>query len=513
MNRDDAQDAMDTLQDSDPLNNGRRMFLNWGKNVKKVVKRGAGGVSKTSTDWTKEENEVSNPGDGQRSEVLSAAIVQYDPTIHANDAIRVIPPSNLDRFKFISTVAEFVAKDGSILEDKMIETESNNPQFSFLNQHSDDDAVSDEIKMERIFYRWRVYSFSQGDAYDTWRIQPFIMVQPGGRFWIPPPIDPELSAQKKIEVEIEEEQMQMLKQQRRNMIAARRGYTKARSSKDFKPSAAGPVKLTFQQLEEWNEIIQNLCGSKEAICEAMAFCFDNSVAYKHISQLLKEVLSDTRLHVSVETKCARLYLLSDILYNAQQPHVKNAFRFREEIESMAPEVFKCLGQHGDGNAGRITMNKLRLAVKRVLNAWDSWSVYSVHFLKQLEGYFENDDTIAQNYESDTNEGSSKESIGSDTSQIQESIPASTSIWIDTSDRQRFSGKRAKVDKEGDGDVPDITEIDPSTLIDEELDGQSLGSSEIAYSDYGDDNLERTEAMQYYSTVDEGKESESNLHDL
>jgi hypothetical protein len=44
MNRDDAQEAIDAFQERDPLRTGRRMCLRWGKNVKKTVKRGTGGV-------------------------------------------------------------------------------------------------------------------------------------------------------------------------------------------------------------------------------------------------------------------------------------------------------------------------------------------------------------------------------------------------------------------------------------------------------------------------------------
>ncbi len=35
------------------------------------------------------------------------------------------------------------------------------------------------------YYRWRVYSLSQGDSLKTWRASPFQMVM-GGPFWIPP---------------------------------------------------------------------------------------------------------------------------------------------------------------------------------------------------------------------------------------------------------------------------------------------------------------------------------------
>ena len=42
MTRDDAQEAMDAFNEEEVF--GRRMILRWGKNVKKTVKRGTGGV-------------------------------------------------------------------------------------------------------------------------------------------------------------------------------------------------------------------------------------------------------------------------------------------------------------------------------------------------------------------------------------------------------------------------------------------------------------------------------------
>lgn len=35
------------------------------------------------------------------------------------------------------------------------------------------------------YYRWRVYSLSQGDSLQKWRTAPFQMVE-GGPFWVPP---------------------------------------------------------------------------------------------------------------------------------------------------------------------------------------------------------------------------------------------------------------------------------------------------------------------------------------
>ena len=44
MHRKDAEDAIESLADADPLGTSRRMNIGWGKNVKKTVKRGTGGV-------------------------------------------------------------------------------------------------------------------------------------------------------------------------------------------------------------------------------------------------------------------------------------------------------------------------------------------------------------------------------------------------------------------------------------------------------------------------------------
>mmetsp|Transcript_8563 Transcript_8563/g.16155 ORF Transcript_8563/g.16155 Transcript_8563/m.16155 type:complete len:629 (-) Transcript_8563:156-2042(-) len=428
MNRSDAQDAMDALQDSDPLNTGWKMFLNWGKNVKKVVKRGAGGVpippirgvnasfqedtgmnSNTETE-SRNKHFKNNDGIDQVDSNYSnnpLDEVIYDPKIHGFSAVRVVPPCEPSRFKFISTVAMFVAKDGSILENKLIEKEANNPKFSFLMDHQEEHqegcSISEVARNERIFYLWKVFSFSQGDSYGSWRTDPFIMIKPSGNFWIPPDRDPELLAQVQKEEERNEEQMQLMKQQRRNMIAARRGgYRPAgndlQNNTNVK-SSDGSVMLSPDQVAQWEHMIQNLCCSREAICEAMAFCFDNSIAAQQICKLLEIILLDYRPGVSIETKCARLYLVSDILFNSQQPGVKNAFRYRDAIEEMAPEVFQTLGRHGNGGAGRLSMNKLRIAVRNVLNAWNSWSVYSDIFLDRLEALFEGKTVTTEDDES------------------------------------------------------------------------------------------------------------------
>jgi len=209
---------------------------------------------------------------------------------------------------------------------------------------------------------------------------------------------------------------------------------------------------------------------------------------------------DNRKGVCIETKCARLFLMSDVLFNSQQPGVKNAFRYRDAIEQMAPDVFKCLGQHGNGNVGRITMNKLRSAVLKVLNAWDSWSVYNGIFLDQLEALFEgkplpepvNGNAPAEESGSIVNVDDPI-NVSTTKTEVVPPSTAPTSIWMDASNiaprpmNKEDTREVDTVDDGIDGELFSDNEIDPESLIDEELDGESLGDSEIADSDYEEAN--------------------------
>ena len=97
---------------------------------------------------------------------------------------------------------------------------------------------------------------------------------------------------------------------------------------------------------------------------------------------------------SIETRVARLYLLSDVLFNSQQPGIKHAFRYRDAVERMSPDIFAGLGQHGDKvNVGRMRFNKLKTAAYGVLSAWTNWSVFDHTFINELESRFEGREVV------------------------------------------------------------------------------------------------------------------------
>lgn len=418
MHREDAEEAMEACNEADPFNVGRLLMMRWGKNVKKNVRQGTGGdASIQPSQWEqdalsaeasrlfdKDPDEISLRTDGfpamievkgpQEAIDISKA-VQYEAGKHAEHAIHVKAPTNADRFHFISTVASFVAKDGSQLEQKLIETEHGNPDYDFLIHEP---SSTGKDRDEHIFYRWRVYAFCQGDTFSNWRTEPFVMFHPNGRFWIPPPLDREASNQEKEKSEERTENIRRQKDQRiekahdRKELLTGRQIERARSNRRKgnrrNLNWDGGTHLSIEDRDRFNWLVRKkLTISRESICTAMAFCFEKSGAAQEIAALLKDTLMDDAPHVTVDMRIARLYLLSDILFNSQQPGVKNAFIYRDALEKMAPEIFTSLGRHGSGHVGRMTMNKLKTAVSTVLGAWTEWSVYNPTFLDELEARF------------------------------------------------------------------------------------------------------------------------------
>ena len=195
MNRDDAEEAMEACDETDPFNNGRLLTLRWGKNVKKI---GRVESAKSSTQKRQNEGVDSNKGcknstapptysvisdkltarsasrniprnSGEQTSMIYSTpkVKHYDPDIHASRAMHVEIPTDQTRFHFISTTASYVAKDPEI-EQRLKDEEIGNSLFNFLTPVSD----NDEYQKEKLFYRWRVYSFCQGDTYSIWRTEP-----------------------------------------------------------------------------------------------------------------------------------------------------------------------------------------------------------------------------------------------------------------------------------------------------------------------------------------------------
>jgi len=413
MTRDDAEEAMAACDETAPFNNGRLLTLRWGKSVKKIRRdksaktsaqiRQKEGVNsnKCSKDSIAPPTSTMNHGkllERSSSDSLPRSIGKqtlgmnitleegkYDPEIHASRAIHVETPKDQSRFHFISTAASYVAKDPEI-EQRLKDEEGGNSLFEFLRPWSD----NDEYQKEKIFYRWRVYSFCQGDTYSIWRTKPFLMVFPNGRYWLPPPLDDNAVNRENANAAEKERLYRQQKEDRLNReLMTGRQFERRKRRGEF---GANNSKLDPQELRRFDQLVRKkLSLSRKTICEAMSFCFDNCIAAKEVSALLKEALLDESYSVTNDMRIARMFLLSDILFNSQQPGVRNAFMYRTTIESMAADVFRDLGivvRKIERRSGRMTVNKLRKAVSAVLGAWTEWGVYNATFVDELEDHFE-----------------------------------------------------------------------------------------------------------------------------
>ncbi|CAB9513544.1 U2 snRNP-associated SURP motif-containing protein [Seminavis robusta] len=535
MHREDAEEAI-KFDERDVFKVGRRIMMRWGKNVKKIIKAGTGGVAvasqkqrqqqqqtKKSTTTTiaysdsanraaanRQKEQVQTHGTNVNNATITSlapssafgTIPTYVPETHQTNAVVVQVPPIPSRAHFISTVASFVAKDGSILEEKLIETEAANPDFAFLvmpPKASQQHANSPQFQhwLEHIYYRWRVYSFSQGDSFRQWRAAPFVMTHPnnGGVFWIPPPINVEAARQEDLEQKMRDEDRDLQKKQRRRRIRTGRQLETG--------GGESSAHLTRAEMEQFHRLVRTqLCASREAICQAMAFCFEKSKAADQIARLLKELLLEddkTCAGISVDTRIARLYLLSDILFNSQQPGVRNAFLYRDRIERMAPEVFASLGKHGsETGLGRMSKNKLSSCVSAVLGAWTNWGVYNPLFLDEVHARFEGRE-VKQD-DSDANaENGAEETPPEDTPKVE------AAKVISESQRQEWAQVSSHQDERMDTSInnPNDDEMPPAGLPSgnrkrkaaksgdddggDDIDGHSLDSEEIDEEDtYGSD---------------------------
>lgn len=508
MSRKDAEDAVDAYCDADVFGNGRRIVLRWGKNVKKTVKFGVGVPSNmrkkprsnnlVDTNSQKEathesfEKKQRNPLEenkadaDQLSAVLKDSVAHvYDP-VKSADAIIVTAPADAKRVKFISTVASFVAKDGSLLEQKLIENESSNPDFQFLS-HRDCD---DEQMEEHIYYRWRVYSFCQGDGENSWRTEPFVMFEPNGRWWIPPSLNIEAAHKEEEADKLREKDRLAAKEERRKLAQK---FTTGRETERARFSR-GELKLNDWERKTFDDLLRKkLCASQESICNAMSFAFEKSGAAREVSAMLKESLLEQDGGISADTRIARLFLLSDILFNSQQPGVKNAFQYRDAIEKMSPDIFASLGRHGNGRAGRMTMNKLRKAVSSVLSAWVNWSVFDTSYIDELESKFEGRKVsiakVIQEEEEEDKGNEPEEMESSDTSNLEDSeIQAKVStlprgggfIAVANQDENNdlYGAGDESLDDNLDGEPLSEEDLDGEPLLDEDLDGEALDDDDI-----------------------------------
>lgn len=86
-------------------------------------------------------------------------------------------------------------------------------------------------------------------------------------------------------------------------------------------------------------------------------------------------------------KVAHLYLISDILHNSGYAEIKDAWKFRYELQKFLPSVFLHLRETWVNIQGRITAQAMKDRVTCVLRAWNQWVIYPEVLMSSLEHTF------------------------------------------------------------------------------------------------------------------------------
>jgi len=253
------------------------------------------------------------------------------------DIIVNLPEDSRSRF-VIDAMAVFVARDGFEFEQAIMENEKENKDFLFL---------FDYTSAEHIYYRWRVWSLSNGDSLSDWRVEPFLMYKDSS-LWIPPPTSLFITHE-----------------------------NSGRSELGERPLDAGGKDYLFQ-------ILGSLTSERRCISNAMIFIIENADSCVEISSSIIELI--TSKHTTTQKKLDLLHLISDVLYNTSAP-IRNASQYRTTIQESLPEIFESLQEVYANASSRMMQETIRKHVLRVLRIWREWHMFHDEFLNSLQCQF------------------------------------------------------------------------------------------------------------------------------
>ncbi len=133
----------------------------------------------------------------------------------------------------------------------MIEKERDNKDFEFLMYQGTE---------ENNYYRWRVYSFVQGDSEENWRVEPFQFLL-GGNIWHPPKFENNFLISSE-----HDEKLKIKKKEEKSFIKDEKNTSNSEDSdedhfddnSEKKSSHIGLVELTSSKKQEIQNLLNNL---------------------------------------------------------------------------------------------------------------------------------------------------------------------------------------------------------------------------------------------------------------
>ncbi|XP_047205507.1 U2 snRNP-associated SURP motif-containing protein isoform X1 [Girardinichthys multiradiatus] len=259
--------------------------------------------------------------------------------------VKVVIPTERNLLSLIHRMIEFVVREGPMFEAMIMNREINNPMYRFL---------FDNQSPAHVYYRWKLYTILQGESPAKWRTEDFRMFK-NGSLWRPPPLNPYLHGPYDDGDEEEEEEE-----------ANKKG-----SLKD-------------EERDKLEEMLRGLSPRRGDVAEAMLFCLNHAEAAEEIVDCIAESLSI--LKTPLPKKIARLYLVSDVLYNSSAK-VSNASYYRKYFETKLCQIFSDLNTTYKTIQGHLQSENFKQRVMSCFRAWEDWAVYPDPFLIKLQNIF------------------------------------------------------------------------------------------------------------------------------
>ncbi|CAG5896023.1 unnamed protein product [Menidia menidia] len=259
--------------------------------------------------------------------------------------VKVVIPTERNLLSLIHRMIEFVVREGPMFEAMIMNREINNPMYRFLFENQ---------SPAHVYYRWKLYTILQGESPAKWRTEDFRMFK-NGSLWRPPPLNPYLHGPYDDGDEEEEEE---------------EGNKKGCLKED--------------ERDKLEEMLRGLTPRRGDIAEAMLFCLSHAEAAEEIVECITESLSI--LKTPLPKKIARLYLVSDVLYNSSAK-VSNASYYRKYFETKLCQIFSDLNSTYKTIQGHLQSENFKQRVMACFRAWEDWAVYPDPFLIKLQNIF------------------------------------------------------------------------------------------------------------------------------
>jgi len=262
--------------------------------------------------------------------------------------VKVVIPTERQLLSLIHRMVEFVVREGPMFEAMIMNRELNNPFFRFL---------FDNKSPAHTYYRWKLYSVLHGDTANNWKSEEFRMFK-GGSIWRPPPSNPYTQGMPDDLVERGPHP--------EFEVIVRKG------------------KLTNSQRDRLEDLLRELTPERSKVAEGMVWCLDHAEAAEEIVECISESLS--MVHTPLPKKIARLYLVSDILFNSSAK-VSNASFFRKYFQDKLQEIFKDVNESYDKIEARLKAEQFKQKVMNCFRTWEDWAIYPNDFLIKLQNIF------------------------------------------------------------------------------------------------------------------------------